>query len=82
MQLASVLGKAGLLQPVAKLLNGVDKLIRLFALLEGGRIHKVTIQSSNFACQGLHQHANGHSRWEGMGVDDEIWPAGHANTMS
>ncbi len=61
MQLASVLGKAGQLQPVAKLLNGVDKLIRLLTLLEGGCIHKVAIQSSNFACQGLHQHANGHS---------------------
>lgn len=61
MGLASMLGKAGLLQPVAKLLNGVNKLIRLLTLLEGGRVHKVTIQSSNFACQGLHQHANGHS---------------------
>jgi len=77
MGLASMLGKAGLLQPVAKLLNGVNKLIRLLTLLEGGRVHKVTIQSSNFACQGLHQHANGHSWGEGMGVDDQIWPAEH-----
>ena len=82
MKLASVLGKASLLQPVAKLLNGTHKLIRLLTLLEGGCIYKVTIQSANFACQGLHQHANGHSRWEGMGVNDEIWPAEHANTMS
>ncbi len=56
-----MLGKAGLLQPVAKLLNGVNKLIRLLTLLEGGCIYEVTIQSPNFACQGLNQHANGHS---------------------
>ncbi len=56
-----MLGKAGQLQPVAELLNGVDKLIRLLTLLEGGCIHKVTIQSSNFARQRLNQHANGHS---------------------
>lgn len=77
-----MLSKAGLLQPVAKLLNGVHKLVGLLTLLEGGGVNKVTIQGPNFACQGLHQHADGHTRGEGVGIDDQIRPVTNTHTYT
>ena len=73
--LTTMLCKASLLQPVAKLLDGVHKVVGVLALLEGRSIHKVAVEGSHLAGQGLHQHPNGHSGWEGMRVDDQIRPA-------
>lgn len=74
-QLTTMLGKASLFQAVAKLLDGVHKVVGVLALLEGRGIHKVAIEGPHLAGQGLHQHPNRHSGWEGMWVDDQIRPA-------
>ena len=56
-----MLCKASHFKPITKLLNGVHELVWLLTLLEGGGVHKMTVQRPNFACEGLHQHANGHT---------------------
>ncbi len=75
LELTSMLRKAGILKPCAKLLDGVDKVVWGLTLLEGCCINKVAIQGSNLAGEGLDKHTNGHTRWEGMRIDDQIRPA-------
>ena len=70
-----MLGEACLLQPGTKFLNGIHKSIRLLALLEGGGVNKLAAEGPHLADKRLHQHADGHTRWEGMGVDDQVRPA-------
>ena len=79
--LTTMLCKASLLQSVAKLLNGVHKVVGVLTLLEGRSIHKVAVEGAHLAGQGLHQHPNGHSGWEGMRVDDQIRPAMSCTTF-
>ena len=46
------------------------------ACLEGGGIHEGAAQHSSLGSQALQQHANGHPTREGVGVDQQVWPAG------
>lgn len=70
-----MLSEASLLQPVAKLLDGVHEVIGVLTLLEGGGVHKVAVEGAHLAGQGLHQHPNGHTGREGVRVDDQVRPA-------
>lgn len=45
------------------------------AALEGSGVHPCARQHSSFGAEGLQQHADGHAGWEGMGVDEQVWPA-------
>ena len=49
-----MLGKASLLQSVAKLLYWVHKIVWVLALLEGRGVHEVAIESAHLAGKGLH----------------------------
>ena len=69
-----MLGKACLFQPGTKLLNGIHKSVGLLAFLEGGGINKLAAEGPHLADKGLHQHANGHTGWEGMRVDYQVGP--------
>jgi hypothetical protein len=44
----------------------------LFAKFEGGAILRDTMECAGFAGERLNEHADCHSGWESVGVDDDV----------
>jgi hypothetical protein len=41
--------------------------------LEWCRVLGMAMERPRLCCQGLDKHTNGHTRWEGMRIDNDIW---------